>query len=66
MWKRFNFYEGVIALFFLFNLLLTILNKEYGYFIPKHITDYSFWLSLGFYLGFQLCKFEMKRQLQKQ
>jgi hypothetical protein len=62
MWKRSYIYEGVISINFLLNLVFYIVNEDYfQYVIPKEIAGYMFWLSLGLYLGFQLCKYEFRR-----
>ena len=61
-WKRFNYYEKCLAIFFIFNIIFYILNEDFlVYIVPKDISGYMFWLSLGLYLGFQLCKYEYKR-----
>lgn len=62
MWKRLNIYEGIIAVNFILNIAIYIVNEDYlQYVIPKEIVGYMFWLSLGLCLGFQLCKYEFKR-----
>lgn len=66
MWKRLNMYEGIIAVNFILNIVIYILNEDFfRYAIPKEIASYIFWLSLGLYLGFQWCKYEVKRVLKK-
>lgn len=43
-------------------LFLSILACSFGRgFINVEFANYFFWLSLGFYLGFQLYKYEIKR-----
>lgn len=65
-WKRFSFYDKGLAVFFIINLFLDILNeKVFGSAIPSEIVSYLFWLSLGLYLGFQLCKYEYSQTLRK-
>lgn len=65
-WKRFNFYEKFFAAFFIINLFLDVLNRKLlNSSIPSEIVGYLFWLSLGLYLGFQLCKYEYKRVWNK-
>ena len=66
MWENFKIFEGIIAIFFFLNLVFQILNKNYfNYWIAKDVAGYFFWLSLGLYLGFQLCKFEVNRIMKK-
>lgn len=49
------------------NLFLDILNKNIlNSVIPIEIVGYLFWLSLGLFLGFKLCKYEYSRTLRKQ
>ena len=62
MWKRLQIYERLVTAFFLLNIAFYILNKDFfNYIVPKDIEGYMFWISLGLYLGFQLCKYEYKR-----
>ncbi len=62
MWKRFRIYEGIISFNFIGSLFLYTLNEDYlQYAIPKDLAGYFFWLSLGLYLGFQICKYEFRR-----
>ena len=62
MWKRFKIYQGIIVINLLLSLLFYIVNEDYlNYYVPKDISALLFWLSLGIYIGFQLCKYEIKR-----
>ncbi len=63
--KRLSVYEGVITIYFIINTFFYILNDDFLKTIPKEIAGYLFWLSFGLYLGFQLCKYEVKRILTK-
>lgn len=65
-WKGFNYYEKSLAIFFIFNIIFYIVNEDFlKYIVPKYIAGYMFWISLGLYLGFQLCKYEYKRVWNK-
>ena len=65
-WKRFNLYQQCLAVFFIINLFLDIINKKIlNSAIPSEIVGYLFWLSLGLFLGFKLCKYEYSRTLRK-
>ena len=65
-WKRFNTYDLAIVINLIVNIFLYIINEDFlNYAIPKNISVYMFWLSLGLYLGFQLCKMEFKRAIKK-
>jgi len=58
-WKRFSFYERGLTFFFMINIFLDVINdKLLDSVIPGEIVGYLFWLSLGLYLGFRLCKYE--------
>jgi len=66
-WKRFNTYEKSLAAFFVINIFLDVINKYIlKSIIPKEIIGYLFWLSMGLYLGFRLCKYEYLRVYKKQ
>lgn len=65
MWKRFNIYEGVIVINFILNIIFYNLNEDYLQIIPKDIASYIFWLSMGLCIGFEICKYEVKRTLKK-
>ena len=69
-WKRFNFYEKGLAIFLIFNIIFYVVNEDFlKYIIPKDISGYLFWISLGLYLGFRLCQYEYKRvwnEMQKE
>ena len=64
-WKRLSYYDKVLAMFFMINIFLDIINKKVlNSVIPNEIIGYLFWISLGLYLGFQICKYEFKRVLK--
>lgn len=66
MWKRFKIYEGSIVIFFFINMVFYIINMNFlNFWFPKDIAGYFFWLSLGLYLGFQFCKYEVNRIMKK-
>lgn len=61
-WKRFSNYEKSLAAFFIISIILDVVNNRLlNSFIPTEIVGYLFWLSLGLYLGFKLCKYEFTR-----
>lgn len=63
-WKRFSYFDKGLAALFIINIFLNVFNdKILKSLIPLEIISYSFWLSLGLYLGFQLCKYEYKRAM---
>lgn len=65
-WTRFNNYEKSLAAFFMLNIFLDVVNKKLlGSAIPAEIVSYIFWLSLGLYLGFRLCKYEYSNAIKK-
>lgn len=64
--KRFAFYEKGVTIFFILNLFFDLINKKLlDYRIPSDIVGYLFWLSLGLFLGFRLCKFEYSNILRR-
>lgn len=66
-WKRFSFFDKGLAVFFMLNLFLDVINKKIlQSVIPGDLISYLFWLSTGLYLGFQLCKYEYKQVIKKQ
>ena len=65
-WKRFSIYERLTMWFFIINLIFIIINKEIlKSKFPEYIQGYIFFLSLGLYIGFILCKNEYTRALKK-
>jgi len=65
-WKRFTLFDKGLAVFFMINLFLDVINKRVlNSAIPSEIVGYLFWLSLGLFLGFKLCKYEYSRTLKK-
>jgi len=65
--KRLNFYERVVWMFLLFNVVFQPINEDYlDYMIPKNIIGYTYWLSIGLFLGFQLFKNASKRYWEEQ
>lgn len=65
-WTRFSIYEKSLAAFFMLNLFLDVINKKLlGSAIPAEVVSYLFWLGLGLYLGFRLCKYEYSKAIKK-
>lgn len=65
-WKRFSIYERLTMWVFIINLIFIIINKEIlKSKFPESIQGYLFFLSLGLYIGFLLCKNEYTRVLKK-
>ncbi|KIC01722.1 hypothetical protein OA88_12370 [Flavobacterium sp. JRM] len=57
--KKIELYNTIITSIFIFGLILnTFLFNDY---IPTKIIEYFFWFSLGAYLGFNLLKWEIKK-----
>ena len=52
----------VLVINLIISILLTSVGQEI---IVSEFISYYFWLSLGLYLGFQLCKYECKKLLKK-
>jgi len=63
-YKRLLLVEKGISIFFLLNLAIIILGKNVLLSVfPLDVRNYFFWLSMGLYLGFLLCKNEYKKIL---
>lgn len=62
--KKLYLYEWIIAIFLLSNVILYPLNEEYTI-IPQKFLGYSYWLSIGFFLGFRLYKHEVYKIWKK-
>lgn len=58
--KRFFAIENGLLVFCTFNFIFDLVNEKllFSLFSIEFI-KYSFWLSLGLYLGFKWCKFEL-------
>lgn len=65
VWKRLLFYEKAISYFFVANLIFIIVNQEFQLRFPRDIQSGLFFLSLGLYLGFLICKNEYTRSQKK-
>lgn len=64
-WRRFVNCEKVVLAFLGIGMFSDVINKELLQSkIPSEIIGYLFWLSLGLYLGFILCKHEYMRALK--
>ncbi len=65
-WEQFSNLEKAISIFLIINIFLDLLNKYlFRSIIPNDIITYSFWLSLGLFLGFKLCKFYFSKAIKK-
>lgn len=57
--------EYFVTTLLLINFWLDVINKKFlNSFIPNQLVAYSFWLSLGLFLGFRLAKFYYSRNHQ--
>lgn len=57
-WLSISLFNKILAAFFMLNIVLDIINEKIlASSIPVEIVGYLFWLSLGLYLGFELCKY---------
>jgi uncharacterized membrane protein len=58
--------QKVIAIFFVLNFILAVLNTTiFKGFIPFDITAYFFFLSLGIFIGFNVCLNEINKWQQE-
>ena len=65
-WRRFDFFQKGLSIFFMINLFLDVINEKLlNSMIPDDILGYLFWFSLGLFLGFALCKHEYSRTLKR-
>ena len=59
-------YELTLMIFAIINIFLVILDgKICGIEIPKKIIEVFFFLGIGLYFGFMLCKREYKKVIDK-
>lgn len=66
-WKRFINYERVLFSFWIISFLVSLVNERLlNSIVPNEVAAYIFWLSLGLYLGFILCKHEYHHALKLQ
>ena len=62
IWKRFSIIERLLAGYFVVNFLLVLLGQEFSLdSLYERILAFSFFLSLGLWVGFILCKYELKK-----
>lgn len=65
-WKTFRTYEAVITFFLIANLAFFTINRKLDNpIMPTEFAGYIFWLSLGLYLGFKLCKEAFRGVIKK-
>jgi hypothetical protein len=62
MWTRLNRFHRIFLSFFLFCILIFIVNNVFlKNKIPKDLLGYFLFFSLGIYIGFNVCLSEFKR-----
>ena len=64
-WKRFMLIEKVISFAPVMGLAFYEINVKYLHCLPNLVTSNLFFVLLGIFLGFLVCKFEFKRVLTK-
>lgn len=61
-WKRFSIIDKGFALLFILSIILNSFCTELiESDLANTIFSYMFWLSMGLFIGFQLCKHEYRR-----
>jgi len=55
-WKQCVLIEKLIILNFGFSVFVFIINDLFTHYIPKTLTGYYFWLSLGLFAGCYFCR----------
>jgi len=63
--NRYFIFHRIFLFFFGFNIVFYIVNDAFLKKIPLEIVGYSFFLSLGLYVGFHVCLGEVKRRAKK-
>ena len=66
IWKRFRLLGKILATFLGLNIIFIVINRQFKLNFPLDIQSSLFFISLGLYLGFELCKNEYTRALKKQ
>lgn len=61
--KRIRILDRLLGIALLGGILAVSIGREA---IGFQLTAYTFWLTLGLYLGFQLYKYEIKRMWKKE
>jgi len=61
--KRIKKVENILGIIFLISILVCSFGRI---FFSGEYINYFFWLALGLYLGFHLCKYEINRIWKKE
>jgi hypothetical protein len=65
IWRRVVLIEYILYFLLSANLIFFILNRDFGHWLAPQLIGYSFCLSVGLTLGYQLCLTEMKKVVGK-
>ena len=66
IWKRFFVLQTGLIIFSILNIIFTcISNKQLRIEFPGNLRGYLFFLSIGLYFGFLICKKEYERVINK-
>lgn len=64
--KEVNIVEIVLGVYLFANVIFYPINgDELDYLVPEEIVIYSYWLSVGLFVGFKVCRYQMTRILKK-
>ncbi len=65
-WRRFHFFELSLIILLIVITIIHLIGREliFSNFLSD-VLNFSFFFSLGLYLGFRLCKREYSRLLKK-
>ncbi len=67
MMKRFKYYETFVWCYLLFNVVFQIINEDLlDLLIPKKYVCYSYWFSIGLFVGLQIHKYLVRKYWEAQ
>lgn len=64
--KEVNILEIVLGVYLFVNIIFYPINRDkLDYLVSEEVSIYSYWLSIGLFVGFKTCRHQMTRILKK-